>query len=596
MIWRRVHELRNHLADYSWLSNLPAMLCWAAFAGVAGAGATIGFHEAMYAIQRLAVGRSGSITEMIQTMPWYWRLLTPALGGLAAGALLWTVSGPKAPKQSDYMEAVAIGDGRMPIIHGLVRSTSSLLTVVSGGSIGREGAMVHLAALSASVIGRFTSFNRSRLRLLVACGAAAGVASAYGAPLAGTIFVAEIVLGTMSMASFGAMLVAAAAATITMRLSGHYETLYTIAEHPAFTAWQVLPFILLGVVAGLAAPPFLHAMELSRKAFVRTGMPLFLRLGVGGLLLGLLLVVMPQVSGNGYEVVQSLLSEQWAWHAIVVVLICKILATALTVGSGGIGGVFTPALFVGAALGALFGKAMIMFWPSMATSLDVYVLVGMGSFLGTAAGAPLMAILMVFEMSLSYDIVLPLMLACVVAYFVSRAMAEAGMYEVVLLRERDTAMRQSWGRATVADLVQPAATVISSKAALADALQLFLDYPVKYLYVVDDDHLYKGVIAQQDLTSLLLGRDDVRTMRASDVLRTDFMPVLYPDFTVDQAEASFVQFSGERMPVVSREPSGKLLGVVHKSDVLKRYRDIQRPDDASVNVALDYSWRRRRSR
>src|SRR5690606_23530171 len=145
-------------------------------------------------------------------------------------------------------------------------------------------------------------------------------------------------------------------------------------------------------------------------------------------------------------------------------------------------------------------------------------------------------------------------------------------------RERDTALRRRWGQATVADLMQPALTVIPAKAALGDALQLFLDHPVKYLYVVDENNLYKGVIAQQDLTSLLLGQTDVHTLYVKDVLRTDFMPVLYPDFTVDQAEAGFVQFSGERIPVVSREPSGELLGVVHKSDVLKRYRDIKRPD------------------
>lgn len=132
MIWRRIRARWNRLTSSAWLSNLPAMLCWAALAGAAGAGATIAFHEAIYAIQFLTVGRSGSITEIIQSLPWYGRLLMPALGGLAAGLLLWTVSGPKAPKQADYMEAVAIGDGRMPIVHGLVRSLSSLFTVVSG--------------------------------------------------------------------------------------------------------------------------------------------------------------------------------------------------------------------------------------------------------------------------------------------------------------------------------------------------------------------------------------------------------------------------------------------------------------------------------
>lgn len=576
-----VQSVRKRLAGYSWLSDLPAMLCWAALAGVIGAFATIGFHRAMYLVQHLATGQSGSIVGVMQSLPWYGRLLFPLLGGVAAGTLLWVSQKLKGGAHSDYMEAVAIGDGRLSIGQGLLRSLSSLFTVASGGSIGREGAMVHLASLGASTIGRFTSFSTTRLRLLVACGAAAGVASAYGTPIAGALFVAEIVIGTMSMQSFGPLLVAAASANIVMRMTGHYQTTYMMVDMPQIPGIEVLPFVLLGALAGIGAPLFLKFLDFSRQQFKRSQLPLPIRLGVGGLLVGLLLLVMPEVAGNGYSVVSSLLHTPWTWYAVVLILICKVLATALTVGSGAVGGVFTPALFVGAALGTLYGQVVAVFWPDMVAPVYMYTLVGMGSFLGAASSAPIMALLMIFEMTLSYQIVLPLMLACVVAYFVSRAVAEVAMYEVTVARDRSALLRYQLRRTLIEQLVRPADTVVAAKAPVREALQMFLEYPVRYLYVVDERNVYQGAIAQQDLTSLLLSNTDIEQKQAGEVLRRDYVKTLHPDMTLDQAQEYFVQFRGERLPVVSRGEDPHLLGVVYKSAVLETYSALKKSMDAS---------------
>src|SRR5690606_5717366 len=280
-------------------------LGWAVLVGALGAFATIAFHEGMRLVQHVVTGRSGSLVGMISSLPWYGRLLFPLLGGVVAGILLWASKRYTGTANSDYMEAVAIGDGRLSLRQGLLRSLSSLSSVASGGSIGREGAMVHLASLSASLIGRFTRFSTARLRLLVACGAAAGVASAYGTPIAGALFVAEIVLGTMGMQSLGPLLMAAASANIVMRLTGHYHTTYAITDMPQIPGLEVLPFLLLGVVSGLGAPLFLKFLDFSRRQFQRTELPLPARLGLGGGLLGLLLIIIPEVAGNGYSVVHS---------------------------------------------------------------------------------------------------------------------------------------------------------------------------------------------------------------------------------------------------------------------------------------------------
>jgi len=588
-----VQSVRERLAGYSWLSDLPAMLCWAVLVGAAGAFATIGFHEAMHLAQHAFTGRSGSIVGVIDSLPWYGRLIFPLGGGVAAGFLLWASKKLKAGANSDYMEAVAIGDGRLSIRQGLLRSASSLCTVVSGGSIGREGAMVHLAALSASALGRFTYFSTARLRLLVACGAAAGVASAYGAPIAGALFVAEIILGTMSMQSMGPLLVAAASANAVMRMTGHYQTTYAMSGMPQIPPLEVLPFLLLGMLSGLGAPLFLKFLDFTKRQFQRTALPLPVRLGLGGGLLGLLLMALPQVAGNGYSVVSSLLHTSWAWQAVVLVLLCKVLATALTAGSGAVGGVFTPALFVGGALGTLFGQVVTGLLPGLDTPVYMYTLVGMGSFLGAATSAPLMAILMIFEMTLSYQIVLPLMLAGVVAYFVSRAVAEIAMYDVTVARERDARLRYQLRHTRIADLVRPADTVVATTAPLREALQLFMDYPVKYLYVVDDAGIYQGVIAQQDLTRLLVGQSDLQQKQAGDVLRLDFVKTLHPDMSLDQAQDYFIQFRGERLPVVAREGPPRLLGAVYKSAVLEKYSALKKSVDASSEAIMDFTADRR---
>ncbi|NYT35655.1 voltage-gated chloride channel ClcB [Allopusillimonas soli] len=594
MIRKRVQSMGQQLAAYSWLSDLPAMLCWAVVVGVLGALATIGFHVGIHVLQHLATGRSGSIVQTISSLPWYGRVLFPMAGGMAAGLLLWAAARIHAGANSDYMEAVAIGDGRLSIRQGLLRSLSSLCTVASGGSIGREGAMVHLGALAASTIGRLTYFSTSRLRLLVACGASAGVAAAYGTPIAGALFVAEIVIGTMRMQSFGPLMVSAATANIVMRMTGNYHTIYAMPEMPQLLGPEVLPFVFLGLVSGVAAPVFLKVLDFTRRQFRRTGLALPLRLGAGGVLVGGLLVVLPQVAGNGYSVVYAFLHSNWAWHAVLVMLVCKILATALTVGSGAVGGVFTPSLFVGGALGTLFGIGMEALLPGLHAPVYMYTLVGMGSFLGAATSAPLMAIIMIFEMTLSYQIVLPLMVAGVIAYFVSRALAEIAMYEVTVVRERDTVLRQRLRNTLIGDLVRPADTVVAANAPLSSAVQLFVEYPVRYLYVVDENNNYLGVIAQQDLTSLLLSQGGLDEKHAGDVLRTDFVKTLRPDMSLDQAQDYFVQFRGERLPVVSSKEDPRLLGVVYKSAVLERYSALKRSMDASAEAMFEFDLQRRK--
>ncbi|WP_133648631.1 ClcB-like voltage-gated chloride channel protein [Paraburkholderia flava] len=564
-------KLRTRAQHLFRLSDAHTMLLWSVVVGVAGAFATMAFREGIALLQRAISGEPGSFVEMARRLPWTVRIVLPAAGGLIAGVfLLIARRGMDRNNHVDYMEAVAIGDGVVPVRLSLWRSVSSLFTIASGGSIGREGPMVQLAALAASLVGRVVHFDPPRLRLLVACGAAAGITSAYSAPIAGAFFVTEIVLGSIAMESFGPVVVASVVANITMREFTSYRPPYEMPVFPPVTGVEVLLFVALGLLCGAAAPQFLRLLELSKAGFRRIELPLPLKLALGGLAVGILSVWSPEVWGNGYSVVNSILHSPWTWSALVMVLVFKIVATAATAGSGAVGGIFTPTLFVGAVLGSLFGQGMHALWPHGTSAPFAYAMVGMGAFLAGATQAPLMAILMIFEMTLSYQVVLPLMLSCVVAYFVSRAIAKTSMYEITLHRNREEQERMRLRATQMRELIKPPDTVVRPNATVQEMTRVFLEYPVKYLYVTDEAGCFLGVVALKDITSDLLDRRDTSARTAADYLQPHF-DVLTPDMPLGVALQHFMAFQGERLPVVESIKHPLLAGVVYKTSLLDAY-------------------------
>ncbi|MEX3809464.1 ClcB-like voltage-gated chloride channel protein [Paraburkholderia sp. BR13439] len=564
-------KLRTRAQRLFRLSDAHTMLVWSVVVGIAGAFATVAFRKGIELLQLAITGHSGSFVETARSLPWTVRIWVPAAGGLVAGVFL-LIAQRHADRHphSDYMEAVAIGDGAVPVRLSLWRSVSSLFTIASGGSIGREGPMVQLAALASSLIGRWVHFDPPRLRLLVACGAAAGITSAYSAPIAGAFFVTEIVLGSIAMESFGPVVVAAVVANITMREFAGYKPPYEMPEFPTVTGPEVLLFVALGALCGAAAPQFLRLLDASKRTFRKLPVALPVRLAIGGLVVGIISVAEPEVWGNGYSVVNSILHSPWTWTALVLVLVCKLAATAATAGSGAVGGVFTPTLFVGAAVGSLFGQGMHALWPHATSAAYAYAMVGMGAFLAGATQAPLMAILMIFEMTLSYQVVLPLMVSCVVAYFIARAIGKTSMYEITLRRNREEQERTRLRATQMRELIRPAQTVVPPNASVHDMTRVFLEYPVKYLYVANDSGAFLGVVALKDITSDLLDRTDTSMKTAADYLQPHF-DVLTPDMSLAVALQHFMAFQGERLPVIESTARPLLAGVVYKTSLLDAY-------------------------
>jgi CIC family chloride channel protein len=429
--------------------------------------------------------------------------------------------------------------------------------------------MVQLAAMCASVLGQWLHMPADRLRLLVACGAAAGITAAYNAPFASTFFIAEIVLGSIALDSLGPIIVAAVVANITMREFPGYQPPYVIPSFPAIQGVEVLLFAVLGIFAGLASAAFLRGLERSRKFFAGLTIALPLRLGLGGLVVGLVSWFWPEVWGNGYSVVTEALHSKWSWSFLVLLLASKVLATFATVGSGAVGGVFTPALFFGCMLGEIYGLGVQALWPEMTSAPFAYGIVGMGAFLAGSTQAPLMAILMLFEMTLSYQVMLPLMVGCVMAYFVARAANAGSMYDITLRRLAQSDERQRLRKQLVLNLIQPADTVVRLDSDLVSMTQLFAAHPVKYLYVVDTDGLYQGVVPLRNLSAATVDHD-LQGVIASDLLSHEIRP-LTSDMGLEIAFRRFMEHQGERLPVIQSANLPLLVGVVKKSALLETY-------------------------
>ncbi len=571
VITRLVSSFRQtwqHLSERLGDAENLSTLLWAIPIGIVGALVTLGFRHAIDLIHLAAFGKTADVVELAQSSEWYMRLIVPTLGGIVAGfLLLLSRRYTKATAHSDYMEAITLGDGRIPVRQTLARSSSSLCSIATGSSIGQEGPMVQLAALCASLVGRFRTISPEQMRTLVACGAAAGITSVYNAPIAGAFFVAEIVLGSIVAERMPPLIMASVIANLTMRSLPGYHSIYSVPLFEPLSLSQDLMFILLGILLGALAPLFLWLLERSRKRIDQIPLPLPIKLGCGGLVVGLISIFYPQTWGNGYSVINDFINHPWPWTAVAALLVFKVLATTASAGTGTVGGIFTPTLFVGAAIGVLFASLVEHLAPTLHAPTFTYVVVGMGAFLAATSRAPLMAILMVFEMTLSYDIVLPLLLCVVAGYYISGAFSPRSMYAVTAKNNELWKARNQTRNLKVKAILNEGAQTVPASATLEEVLQTFREQIVKFVYVIDENGLLVKIVALRDLNRAQAAGTLDANLLARD-LPGHTLPLLHPYDNLTVALEAFLNHPGERLPVVESQSCPRLLGYISKSQVL----------------------------
>lgn len=562
---RRLVRARIWLSEHFRFSELQSTLLWAVVIGFLGAWTSILFKEVTEIIHAAVTGHRGGYVESFSHLAWWRRLLIPAAGGLLAGLTLYFGSRLKTKASStDYMEAVVVGSGNLPVRISLVKSLSALFSVSSGAAIGREGPLVQLSSLVASASGKWMGFPLARQRQIVACGAAAGIASAYHAPVSGAFFVAEIVLGSLAMESFGPLVVSSVIATLTTRAYQGSEALYAAPVFTLHDTRELISYVMLGAVCGLAVPLFLKFLRDCEAWFSRLRLPLYLRLALGGLIVGSLAIYRPEVTGNGSSLVFGILNHPGTWQALLIVLVCKLVATGATFGSGAVGGVFTPTLFTGAAMGYLFGESCRAVLPGWGLEPGAFGLVGMGAFLAAATGAPVMAIIMLFELTLNYQILMPIMLAGVISYYVCRSITPNSLYGEALKRKGQVSVTEYLARLKVGDLMSQSQEPIAAEAGFGEVVRTFLQSRREFLNVVENGR-FVGIISLHDIKPYLDQPDLESLLIAKDVMREGTCSLTFHQ-TMSEALHVFGRSESECLPVLDKD--SRYLGSVSKTDLL----------------------------
>jgi chloride channel protein, CIC family len=553
--------------------DLAGIIFWAALVGVCGALASVAFREGIRLLELLFTGQDMGLVNGASQLLWSHRALVPMIGGALSGWVLYVLGSRFVSlKVADYMEATLVGDGRISLRGTLLKSASSLLTIASGGSIGREGSMVQLSAMIASRLGLLARAPVPRMRLLVACGGAAGIAAAYNAPISGALFVSEIVLGSLAMDTFGPLVVASVIADATIHRFLGFGPVFNVPHVQFASNWELGFYIVLGVLLGHLAPPFLALLDFMKGRFVSLGLPLYWQLALGGLVVGIISIFVPQVWGNGYSVIGNILAGDLVGLWLLAILAAKVLATSATVGSGAVGGVLTPTLFIGCAVGALVGGVLHHLMPTIVSVPAAYALIGMGGFLSATTLAPLTSIFMIFEMTGDYEIVLPGMLACVAAHYTAKVYRNGrSVYHASLHRALEAEGGDDWRLRTVETLVKPAAAVVPDTMTLAEVFDRLPKRPLERVFVMQGDELVAWLNPREVLEKVHQSKLE-GGMPVSSVARP-VESALSPDMSLTTALEAFLREQATVLPVTPSKWRNTLLGEVARSDVMLAIQD-----------------------
>ena len=555
--WRRVDATR--------LALLPGLT------GLLTGVAAIGFVELLNLVQFFAIGSTHHPLDVLPGLAWYHVVLAPAIGGLIVGPLL-RILAPEAAGHGvpEVIEAVTVGGGQIRRRVALVKSVASALTIGSGGSLGREGPIVQIGAAVGSAVGQILRLPAEQLRTLAACGAAAGIAAVFNAPIAGAFFALEVITGNFAMPAFGPVILASVLGTVVSRAYFGDHPAFIVQPYELESLWEIGTYAALGILCGIVGAVFIGAIGRMEQWAASTPIPRIWRPAAGGLLLGFLILVVPDLYGVGYGTMDAALSGTTPWHWLALLLPLKILATSLTLASGGSGGVFIPALYIGAVTGGLVGSGVHALLPSVTAGAGAYALVGMAGVLSAATHSPITAMILLFEMSGDYQIILPVMIVVTLSTAVGRSLAEDSLYTAALRRRGilvDRREDQIMRRHRVGEAMRPAPQALSSDAPMADLVRHFLERGDAAAYVEDEAGRYVGVVSMHRILDREV-RDLGDLVRARDVAETNALRVS-PGDTLAACMDRFVLSERDELPVVDAD--GRLAGVISRRDVLGVY-------------------------
>ena len=563
---------------YDWIRGSSSGLV--AMALVVGIGAGLGAIAFRYLILWFTLMFTGhqdysaadhAINPFFPHLGIWFVVLAPVVGGLIYGPLIERFAkearGHGVP---EVMLAVAKRGGRIRARVAVIKSIASAICIGSGGSVGREGPIVQIGSALGSSLGQAVRLPESFMRLLVACGAAGGISATFNAPIAGVMFALELILRDFEAGSFGVVVLSSVAANVIGRAAFGATAFLPLPAFALVSRWEYLLFAGLGLGSALVGVAFvrvLYGTEDIVERFWRG--PDWLRPAAGGLVLGLLLLALPQMYGVGYPVMEQAIGGGYVVSFLLLLLVGKIFATSLTIGIGGSGGVFAPSMFMGAMMGTAYGQIAHRVFPHITGQAGAYGLVGMGAVFAAAARAPITSVLIVFELTDEYQIILPLLFSTVVATGVARLLARDTIY-TTKLRRHGVDVRKGWAPTlmeslTVREAMQPVPLALPLDLPLRAAVERFTDGQDAFP-VVDAEGAYRGTITARTIDAALPeGSVDLPVGDLAQVV-----PTVTVDQTLAQALEHLVRGDMSGLPVLGSDGRTVVGWLTHR-DVLRAY-------------------------
>lgn len=585
------HAVR--LIEKAKMTEHTFMIIIALVIGVLGGFGAIIIRKMIQWISMISFPGPGNLLANIESLPWYIIIIVPTVGGLIVGPIIhFLAREAKGHGVPEVMESLLMKGGSIRPRVAIVKMVASAITIGTGGSVGREGPIVQIGSTLGSTIGHFLRVSPSRMKTFVGCGAAAGIAAAFNAPIAGALFSVEILLGDFAFTQFSPIVISSVMATV---ISHQFEGNFSAFQVPAYelnSPYELILYSILGILCALIAYLFIKTLYYLEDSFDnRLNLPGYLKPAVGGLIVGLIALRIPEVMGLGYESVNNALNGQMVWYLAFALIFFKILATSITLGSGGSGGIFTPSLFLGSMAGFAFGWIAHRYFPGIAASPGAYALVAMGGLVAGTTHAPITAIIIVFELTNDYRIILPLMITCIISTILSSRLTRESIYTLKLVMRnihlKNGVEMNVMKSLFVKDIYKPQAEPIDERTNFNDLVNNIISSKNSCFPVINKESRITGVITLDDVKDYLFEKDILKDLLiAADIADRNFQSVT-PNENAQSVLDKLTRDNRDGLPVVDPIHPNRLLGMVWRKDVVDAYNEeIKRLDISSSFASM----------
>lgn len=575
----------NRLVVRAKMTEHTFMIIVAVFIGILGGFGAIAVRAMIKIFTELSFPGPGSILNNIESLPWIWILLIPALGGLIVGPIIYLFAKEaKGHGVPEVMQSIIMKGGKIRPRVAFVKAIASSITIGTGGSVGREGPIVQIGSSIGSAVGQFFRVSSQRMKTFAACGAGAGIAAAFNAPIAGALFAVEILMRDFAFIYFSPIVIASVTATVVShRFEGNFAAFQVPAYH-LISSTELFFYVILGLFCALTSFAFIKVLYFLEDFFDnKFKFPEYLKPMIGGIIIGAIALSAPQILGVGYESINHALHGQTLWYIALILILVKIIATSVTLGSGGSGGIFAPSLFLGAMVGCSFGYFVHGYFPDITAAPGAYALVAMGGLVAGTTHAPITAIIIVFELTNDYHIILPLMITCIISTVVSSKLSRESIYTLKLLLRniniKDGAEINIMKSIFVSDVYSSEVEVIPEGTKFDDIVNKMITSMSQYFIVTDKKGYVTGILSLNDIKDQLFERDILQNVLIAKDIASGEVETISLDENCQDALDKMNILNIDGLPVVDKQKPDRVIGMIWRKDIFDAYnKEVERQD------------------